>query len=89
MGYQQQITLDVNLEYTDAVYCVLFKRGAAVTFSSRGSDSTASPRCRRFTAASLRYAGPVNSIISLFNNPSMSVSSRCGSFNPSRVYQKN
>ena len=89
MGYQQQITLDVNLEYTDAVYCVPFKRGAAVTFSSRGSDSMASPGCRRFTAASLRYAGPINSITSLFNNPSMSVSSRCGSFNPGRMYQKN
>ena len=40
MGYQRQITLDVNLEYTDAVYCILFKSGAAVTFSSRGSNST-------------------------------------------------
>ena len=67
------------------------KSRAAVTFISGDSNFKDAPRCKRFAAAHLRVAETRRAggyITSFFNNPSISMSSSCGSFNHSRMSQK-
>lgn len=68
------------------------KSRAAVTFNSRDSNSKDAPRCKRFTVTNLRVAKTRRAggdITSSFNNPSISMSTSCGSFNRCWMSQKN
>ena len=65
-----------------------FERRAVVTFISGDSNFKNAPRCKRFATANLRVAKTHRAggyITSFFNNPSISMTSSCGSFKPSRV----